>query len=132
MDVAVGVWHENATMKLSEIKGRRFYIVELRKHEGWYAIFENGEVFREGKHDWSAVVGCMEDVVRVGLVKNSQIFTLPPGHREYIQAKSASAILGGGEIEVLSQYVGYRDGDQVIRLRVSEKTHDVTLEIGPA
>jgi len=103
--------------------------LELRSHCGWFAGLADGLFLKEGEDDWDDVVEQMGKVVTVGLVKDGRIFSLPPGHREYIQAKSATAVLGSNEVQVLSRYVGYRQGSQVIRIRVMEDTNDVTLEI---
>ena len=48
---------------------------------------------------------------------------------EYIQAKTASVDLGGNNIEIESRYVGFSLGNNIVKVRVNEKTKNISIEV---
>jgi hypothetical protein len=91
----------------------------------WEAITKNGDDVTEDDLNWELV---KDKVNSLSLNNNGQIVTLPD-NMEYIQGKSACASLGGGKVEVLSRYIGIRLGNNIVKVRVNEKTNDISIEV---
>jgi len=92
----------------------------------WIATLDDGTVVREGDRQWGMISG---RVVGLSLVSNGRKFTLPSHQPGYMQAKTASAPLTGGEAVVESRWVAWRTASgSVFKLRVNEKTGDVSIE----
>ena len=87
----------------------------------WTAKLKNGQIVSETTHKWSEV---KERIDRLSYIYNGTTVNLPPSS-EYIQIKSASASLTGGEIEVESQTVGFKVGDKKILLRFNFKDNKI-------
>jgi len=69
----------------------------------WEAILKNGLKVSEMTSKWSDVKGAIE---RLSYIYNGTRLDLPPS-TEFIQYKSASASLFGGNIEIESQTIGF-------------------------
>ena len=59
---------------------------------------------------------------------DGQIIELPDG-MEYVQGKTASAMLGSSEYEIESRYCGIKLGTNIIKIRVNEKNNNISVEI---
>jgi len=68
------------------------------------------------------------ELTTLEFVLNDQRITLPKGH-EYIQGKTASANLLSGECEIESRYIGVKLGNNIVKIRIDEKTNNISLEI---
>ena len=60
---------------------------------------------------------------------NKQMINLPKNMPQYIQAKTASADLGSRNIQIESRYIGFKLGNNIVRIRVDEKTNNISVEI---
>jgi len=95
----------------------------------WKAKTKNGKEFSEIKSNWSEID---EDITELMLVTdNGQSITLPKNMNKYIQAKTASASLGAKNIQIESRYIGFEIGSNIIRIRVNEKTKNISVEVEP-
>ena len=91
----------------------------------WEATAKNGDKITEDDLNWDLV---KDKVNTLSLNNNGQIITLPE-NMEYIQGKSACAPLGGGKVEILSRYIGIKVGNNIVKVRVDEKTNDISIEV---
>ena len=94
---------------------------------GWVARYEDGTIVKEDQCMWKDI-----DVSRImdfSLYAHNRMFILPSGKSGYYQGKSACASLNGSEVEVLSRYIGYKEGNNKVQLRIDEKTGDCRLEV---
>jgi len=66
--------------------------------------------------------------VELVLEDKDQVIKLPKG-LEYVQAKTCGANLSTGECQIESRYVGFKLGNNTVRIRVNEKTSDITVEV---
>ena len=68
----------------------------------WEATLNDGRQVSEKRHRWSDV---KQNIKTLTYNYNGICFTFPPSN-EYIQYKTASASLAGGEAEIESQTIG--------------------------
>ena len=94
----------------------------------WKAILKDGRCVIENpeKSNWLEI---SKDVVQLELNNNGQIIKLPTNMSEYIQGKSASADLSTGKCQIESRYLGWRLGNSIVRIRVNEKTNNISIEM---
>ena len=62
------------------------------------------------------------------LDNDGQMISLP-AEMEYVQGKSASANLGSSKITVLSRYIGFKIGNNIVKVRVDEQTNNISIEV---
>jgi hypothetical protein len=91
----------------------------------WEATAENGDEITEDDLNWELV---KNKVNSLSLNNNGQIITLPK-NMKYIQGKSARASVGGGKVEILSSYIGLKLGNNIVKVRVDEKTNNISIEV---
>jgi len=102
------------------------YIGSVSGPPYWVATLDDGTHASEGSCDWNDV---SFRVVGLKMNVNGTWYSLPDGMESYVQAKTASAPMGGGEITIESRYIGFRNGNHEYCLRVDEHTHNVSIEI---
>ena len=91
----------------------------------WKATGLNSEEIKESDINWDLV---KDKVSSLSLDNNGQLITLPE-NMKYIQGKSACANLGSNKVEICSRYIGFVLGNSIIKLRVDEKTNNISIEI---
>jgi len=97
----------------------------------WRAELKNGDFINEFERvHWNNI---KDDVVGLHLIIDygdgtKQVISLPSNCEEYIQAKTASAPLTGGDVTIESRYVGCKKNSQLLRLRINELTNNISLE----
>ena len=64
----------------------------------------------------------------LSLNNDGQIITLPK-ECEYIQGKTASAIIGANKINIESRFIGFSCGNKIVKIRVDEKTNNISVEV---
>ena len=69
------------------------------------------------------------DVIKLEFNNNGQIISLPSNMSEYIQAKTASADWSGENVQIESRYFAFKLGNNIVRIRVDEKTNNISVEI---
>ena len=93
----------------------------------WKATLKNGQSCSEKDSDWHSI---KDEISALSLVlENNQEISLPKNMPEYIQAKSAMANVGSSDIQIESRYIGIKNGNNTIRIRVNERTQNISLEI---
>lgn len=95
----------------------------------WKAKTKDGKEMSE--LDGTKWVDIQDDVVELGMATNDGRFIfLPKNMEKYIQAKTASAELGGkNNVTIESRYIAFKLGNNTIRIRVNEKTNNISVEI---
>lgn len=95
----------------------------------WRAITKNGDVRNEQSVKWSDIENDIEELsLIINSNSNQQKITLPKGY-EYVQAKTASADLNGENAVIESKYIGIIIGNNIMKVRVDEKTNNISVEI---
>jgi len=93
----------------------------------WKAKTKDGKELSELDTSWSEVDGNISELILV--TNHGQTITLPKNMKNYIQAKTASAALGAKNIQIESRYIGCEIGNNILRIRVDEKTENISVEI---
>jgi len=91
----------------------------------WEAIDDHGNPVNEDEINWDLV---KDRVSQLSLRVGEQTITLPKD-MDYIQGKSASASLGSSQITVESRYIGLRIRNNIVKIRVDEKTNNISIEV---
>mgnify|MGYP000979854258 CR=1 FL=1 len=92
----------------------------------WKATTSNGNTYTESdKKNWSEI---SKDVTQLELHVDGQTITLPK-NMKYIQAKTACADIGSQNAEIQSRYIGIKLGNNIVRVRVDEKTNNISIEV---
>jgi hypothetical protein len=94
----------------------------------WQATTKDGKEVKEIEgHSWTEIE---KDIQSLSLVNSEgHTISLPDNLGNYIQAKTASADLNGTNIQIESRYIGFKLGNNTIRIRVDEKTNNISVEI---
>ena len=93
----------------------------------WSVITKSGEIKNENNSKWSDVENNIEEL-SLNIPSKQQKITLPKGF-EYIQAKTASADLNGGNTVIESRYLGIKLRNNIVKVRVDEKTNNISVEV---
>ena len=88
---------------------------------------DGGALITERDVNWSEID--VSAVRRLALCFDGRVYALPEGPRRYVQGKTASVPMEGGDITIESRYIGFRHGNHEYCLRVDEYTNDVSVEI---
>tara|TARA_R110000824_G_scaffold148242_3_gene317866 strand:- start:51610 stop:51906 length:297 start_codon:yes stop_codon:yes gene_type:complete len=82
---------------------------------------------KDGQSSWDKH---KDELTGLELHIDGQIITLPD-NMEYIQGKTASCSLGdsNAQVEIESRYIGVILGNNIIKVRVDEKTKNIKIEI---
>ena len=91
----------------------------------WMATTKDFNEISEENYEWKNV---KNNIKSLKLDNNGQIISLPEG-RIYTQAKTASADLGDGNIQIESRYIAFELGNNTIKVRVDEKTNNISIEV---
>ena len=93
----------------------------------WKAKTKNNKEVSELDSSWTDI---QDDIAELIMVTDShQIIKLPKNMEKYIQAKTASAELGTNVVEIESRYIGFKLGNNIVRIRVDEKTKNISVEV---
>jgi hypothetical protein len=93
----------------------------------WKVKTKDGKEINEQNSSWTDV---KDSISELSLVTNdNKIITLPKNMESYVQFKSASANLGSNNINIESRTIGFKLGNNIIKIRVDEKTGNINLEI---
>ena len=94
----------------------------------WHVITKDGDIRDECEgRKWEDVKDNIEEL-SLDIPNNHQRITLPKGF-EYIQAKTASADFTGGNATIESRYIAFKLGNNIVRVRVDEKSNDISIEV---
>jgi putative transposon-encoded protein len=91
----------------------------------WEATGNNSDNINEDDINWDLV---KDKVKSLQLNNNGQIIRLPD-NMEYVQGKTASAFINSGKVQIESRYVGVKIGNNIVKIRVDERTNDISIEV---
>lgn len=96
---------------------------------GWLAELKNGTSAVE--YDGVPWAQVKDDVVLLAIVRNDKVLvSLPKGQKRYMQGKTGSCSINGGEITVERRWIGFEaESGEVVKAFISEKTGSVNLTI---
>ncbi len=92
----------------------------------WQGKTRTDEI-NETNTDWATA---KNQLISLSLNNDGQIIELPD-NMEYVQGKTASASLNGGESQVHSRYIGCVLGNNIVVVRINEMTNNIKIEILP-
>lgn len=93
----------------------------------WKAKTKDGINTTENESKWSEIKDNISQLMFI--TDNGQTIKLPPNMEQYIQAKTASAELGNNFVNIESRYIGFKLGNNIIKVRIDEKTDNISVEI---
>lgn len=91
----------------------------------WFGKDEYDHSVAECTTSWKNAEDTLESL---SMDNNGQIIELPKG-MIYVQGKTASASLSGGESTIESRYIGFYLGNSIVRIRVNEKSNNIKVEV---
>lgn len=91
----------------------------------WIGKNKQNNSITEANIPWNKV---KSELTSLCFDNNGQIIELP-NNMEYIQGKTASAPLLGGEVTIESRYIGFNLGNNTIRVRINEKSNNIRIEV---
>lgn len=92
----------------------------------WKATLIDGKQVDENNTNWNQI---REQVKKLELCNGSQTISLPVGATKYNQGKSASLNMATGKAEIESRYIDVFTGNNIVRVRLDEKTNNINIEI---
>jgi hypothetical protein len=93
----------------------------------WKAKTKNGKEISELDSNWADVQNDISELIMI--TDSNQIIKLPKSMKKYIQSKTASAELGSNNIQIESRSIGFSLGNNIVRIRVDEKTQNISVEL---
>ena len=94
----------------------------------WKTILRDGTAVEEDTQNpnWPQI---KDKVTSLELDNNGQIIKLPSNMSEYIQGKTACGDLFSGKCTLDSRFIGFKIGNNIVKIRVNEKTNNINIEI---
>ena len=93
----------------------------------WKVKTKDGKEVNEQNNSWIEV---KDNISELSLItKDNKTISLPKNMESYVQFKSASANLGSSNINIESRTIGFKLGNNIVKIRVDEKTGNINLEI---
>ena len=94
----------------------------------WVAQLSDGTIVSETEGvSWAAIKEKVASLVLV--TKDGKTISLPQGMSSYVQGKTASCALTGGEAKIESRWIGFVDGGRKTVVRVSDASGDINIEV---
>ena len=92
----------------------------------WKAKLKNGNEVSELNTQWNDIE---EDVEELLLITNEgKTIYLPKKMEKYFQFKTASVELGKKNVDIESRVIGFKLGNNIVKIRVNEKTNNIKVE----
>jgi hypothetical protein len=92
----------------------------------WKVKTKDGKEINEQNSSWIDVKDSISELSLI--TKDNKIISLPKNMESYVQFKSASANLGSSNINIESRTIGFKLGNNIIKIRVDEKTGNINIE----
>lgn len=93
----------------------------------WKIRTKKGKLISENDAKWSEI---KDDIDTMAMTtKDGKYIFLPPHMEKYIQFKSASANMDGGNVQLESRVIGFKLGNNTIRVRLDEETGNISIEV---
>jgi len=86
---------------------------------------ENNNLINESEINWELVKHRINELM---FNNNNQIITLPK-NMQYVQGKTACASIGSNKVTIESRYIGFILGNNIIKVRIDEKTNNISIEV---
>ena len=91
----------------------------------WKAILKDNSTVEENQADWQTI---KDQVVYLYLDNNGQNIYLPKNADQYEQTKTASADILSGAVQIETRNISAKIGNNIVRIRVNEKTGNINIE----
>lgn len=91
----------------------------------WFGKDEYDHSVSECNTSWDGVSKILKSL---SFDNNGQVIELPD-NMQYIQGKTASASLSGGKATIISRYIGFVLGNNIVKIRVDEKSNNIKVEV---
>jgi hypothetical protein len=92
----------------------------------WKVKTKDGKEINEQNGSWTDVKDSISELSLI--TKDNKIISLPKNMESYVQFKSASANLGSNNINIESRTIGFKLGNNIVKIRVDEKTGNINIE----
>ena len=93
----------------------------------WIAELDHGHMYTEQNDtNWAKI---KNKTKRLSLHIDNQLIELPENMKEYVQAKTASSDLNGQNVQIESRFIGFKIGNNIVKVRVDEKTNNISIEV---
>ena len=93
----------------------------------WKAKTKDGREVGELNTKWNDIQNNIAELLLI--TPEGKTIYLPKNMESYIQFKTASAELGQKNIQIESRTIGWKMGNNTIKIRVNEKSGNITVEI---
>lgn len=93
----------------------------------WFITTLDNNIITEKDQNWEDI--SKDQIKSIALQNGQQTISLPQDMDEYGQGKTASASLGGNTIHIESRYIWGKKGNNINRIRIDEKSHNISLEL---
>lgn len=91
----------------------------------WLGRDKQGNIIYESNCSWK---NAKDNLSALSFDNNGQTIMLPE-NLSYVQGKSASANIGSGEVTVESRFIGFLLGNNIVKIRIDEKSNNIRIEI---
>ena len=95
----------------------------------WFATTKGNKsssLISESSINWGNVT---EEIKTLSFDNNGQIISLPENVDKFIQGKTASSFVGSKNVELESRYIGFIYKNIEFKIRIDEKTNNITVEV---
>jgi len=92
----------------------------------WKAKTKDGREVSELNTKWNDIQDNISELLLI--TPEGKTIYLPKNMESYIQFKTASAELGHKNIQIESRTIGWKIGNNIIKIRVHEKSGNITIE----
>jgi len=82
----------------------------------------------ETTHKWHEIAEKLTELEMHITGKDKEQVIVLPKNMKYVQFKTASADIGGNNIEIQSRVLGFVLGNNTVKIRVDEKTNNISIE----
>jgi hypothetical protein len=94
----------------------------------WKGYMKDGKTVDEMTHKWQNVESDLIGLeFHIPGKDKEQVIALPK-NMKYVQFKTASADIGGNNVEIESRVLGFVLGNNTVKIRVDEKTNNISIE----
>jgi hypothetical protein len=93
----------------------------------WKAKTKDGQEVSELNKGWSEIEDNVAELLLI--TKQNQIIYLPKNMGKYVQFKTGSADIGSGHVQIEGRTIGFKLGNNIVLLRIDEKTNNIRVEI---
>jgi len=93
----------------------------------WVATSKGGKKITENEAKWFDIKDQITDLSL--FLNDGTRLALPKNMEGYIQAKTASANLDGSNVQIESRYIGFKLGNNTVRVRIDEKSNNISMEV---